>query len=182
MKRLAVLFLLVIMILASGYRKPYKYTIDAGKDAFLHNNIGLNYLQDRIYYAAIEEFKIAINLSPNSQATAIFKNNLGETYKYIDYPDMARTCFEDAIQNYWQNLKYYINLAECYKALNITNTRIEELSTSAKVSDKILLGVLYITTGEKQRGIYILDDICASEPDLLINSAIRGYIKNISAE
>ena len=182
MRRLAVLFLLVIMILASGYRKPYKYTIDAGKDAFLHNNIGLNYLQDRIYYAAIEEFKIAINLSPNSQATAIFKNNLGETYKYIGYPDMARTCFEDAIQNYWQNLKYYINLAECYKTLNITNTRIEELSTSAKVSDKILLGVLYITTGEKQRGIYILDDICASEPDLLINSAIRGYIKNISAE
>ena len=51
------------MVFCSGYRKPYKYTIDAGKDAFYHNNVGLNYLKDRIYYAAIQEFKIAIQLS-----------------------------------------------------------------------------------------------------------------------
>ena len=72
MKRLAVIFLLAVIICCSGYRKPYKYTIDAGKDAFYHNNVGLNYLKDRIYYAAIQEFKIAIQLSPNTQATAIF--------------------------------------------------------------------------------------------------------------
>lgn len=182
MRKLVVLFLLLIMFVSSGYRKPYKYTIDAGKDAYLHNNIGLNYLKDRIYYAAIEEFKIAINLSPNSQATAIFKNNLGETYNYIGYPDMARICFEDAIQNYWLNLQYYINLAECYKNLNITETRIEKLSESSLVSDKILLGMLYITIGNKQRGIYILDDLCASEPDLIITPAIRQYIKNLSKQ
>ena len=88
------------MVFCSGYRKPYKYTIDAGKDAFYHNNVGLNYLKDRIYYAAIQEFKIAIQLSPNTQATAIFKNNLGETYNFIGYPDMARVCFEDAIKLY----------------------------------------------------------------------------------
>ena len=76
MKKIFSLFLLSVIILCSGYRKPYRYTIDAEKDAFLHNNVGLNYLKDRIYYAAIQEFKIAIQLSPNTQATAIFKNNL----------------------------------------------------------------------------------------------------------
>ena len=55
-------FLLVLTLFCSAYRKPYKYTIMAEKDAFYHNNVGLNYLKDRIYYAAIQEFKIAISL------------------------------------------------------------------------------------------------------------------------
>ena len=183
MKKFVLVFLFLMIILTSGYRKPYKYSIDAGKDAFLHNNIGINYLQDRIYYAAIQEFKIAINLSPNTQATAIFKNNLGETYIYIGYPDMARVCFEDAIENYWLNLQYYINLAECYKILNIVNSRIDELSQSSKVSDKILLGILYTKLeNRKQQGIYVLDEICITEPDLLITPAIRNYIENLPKE
>ena len=170
------------MFFCSGYRKPYKYVIDAGKDAYYHNNIGLNYLRDRIYYAAIQEFKIAIQLSPDTQATAVFKENLGETYMYIGYPDMARICFEDALKLYGLNFKYYLNLADCYAQLNITNSKIEEYRNSNNLYDKIMLGVLYIRTGEKRRGIIILDDICLSEPDLLITPAIRQYIKQVSEE
>ena len=54
MKKIFSIFLLLVVIFCSGYRKPYKYTIDAGKDAFYHNNVGINYLKDRIYYAAIQ--------------------------------------------------------------------------------------------------------------------------------
>ncbi len=170
------------MFFCSGYRKPYKYVIDAGKDAYYHNNIGLNYLRDRIYYAAIQEFKIAIQLSPDTQATAIFKENLGETYMFIGYPDMARICFEDALKLYGLNFKYYLNLADCYAQLNITNSKIEEYRSSNNLYDKIMLGVLYIKAGEKRRGIIILDDICLSEPDLLITPAIRQYIKETTKE
>ena len=170
------------MFICSGYRKPYKYVIDAEKDAYLHNNIGLNYLQDRIYYAAIQEFKIAIQLSQNTQATAIFKSNLGETYMYIGYPDMARTCFEDALKLYGLNFKNYINLAKCYEQLNIVKTKIEEYKVSNNVYDKIMLGLLYIQTGEKRRGVIILDDVCMSEPDLLITPAIKQYIQEINKE
>ena len=42
--------------------------------------------------------------------------------------------------------------------------------------DKIKLGILYIETGEVRNGINILDDICASEPDLLITPALKKYI------
>lgn len=169
-------------ILCSGYRKPYKYTIDAGKDAFYHNNVGLNYLKDRIYYAAIQEFKIAIQLSPNSQATAVFKNNLGETYTYIGYPEMARICFEDAIKLYGLNFKYYLNLAECYKTLGISNTKIKEYSKSSNPYDKIMLGILYIQTQNKRQGIIILDELCNEEPDLLITGAIRQYLKEVTSK
>lgn len=182
MRRLVSVLLLLIMLFCSGYRKPYKYTIDAGKDAFYHNNVGLNYLKDRIYYAAIQEFKIAIQLSPNTQATAIFKNNLGETYTFIGYPDMARVCFEDAIKLYGLNFKYYLNLAECYKSLGITSSKIKELSGSKNPYDKIILGILYIETGEARKGVIMLDELCMEEPDLLIISAIRQYLKEVTAK
>lgn len=182
MRKLVSVLLLLIMLFCSGYRKPYKYTIDAGKDAFYHNNVGLNYLKDRIYYAAIQEFKIAIQLSPNTQATAIFKNNLGETYTFIGYPDMARVCFEDAIKLYGLNFKYYLNLAECYKSLGITSSKIKELSGSKNPYDKIILGILYIETGEARKGVIMLDELCMEEPDLLIISAIRQYLKEVTAK
>lgn len=168
------------MFFCSAYRKPYKYTIDAGKDAYFHNNVGLNYLQDRIYYAAIQEFKIAINLSPNTQATAVFKANLGETYMYIGYPDMARVCFEDALKVYGLNFKYYLNLAKCYTELNIVQSKISEYQQSESIYDKIMLGLLYIQNGETRKGVIILDDVCMSEPDLLITPAIRQYISEVT--
>ena len=49
-KKLLTISLMLIMVFCSGYKKPYKYTIKAEKDAFYHNNVGLNYLKDRIYY------------------------------------------------------------------------------------------------------------------------------------
>lgn len=182
MKKIVSLFILFVLIFCSGYKKPYKYTIDAGKDAFYHNNVGINYLKDRIYYAAIQEFKIAIQLSPNTQATAIFKNNLGETYDFIGYPDMARACFEDAIKLYGLNFKYYINLANCYKKLGIINTKIKELSSSKNPYDKITLGLLYIQSGETRKGIILLDELCSEEPDLLITDAIKQYLKEVTSK
>ena len=180
MKKIFIILLLCISILSSAYRRPYKYTINAEKDAFYHNNVGINYLNDRIYYAAIQEFKIAINLSPNTQATAIFKNNLGETYNYIGYPEMARVCFEDAIILYGLNFKYYLNLAECYQNLNIIQSKISEYKDSENLYNKIMLGLLYIKSGEKRKGIILLDEICQTEPDLLITPAIKQYLKEIT--
>ena len=182
MKKIFVIFLFFILILTSAYRKPEKYTIDAGKDAFLHNNIGLNYLKDRIYYAAIQEFKIAIQLSPNTQATAIFKNNLGEVYNYIGYPDMARVCFEDAIKLYGLNFKYYLNLVDCYAQQGILQSKINELSDPQTPYEKIQLGLLYIKSGQTRRGVILLDDLCNDEPDLLITPAIKQYLKEVTSK
>ena len=176
-KKILTVFLFFVMIFCSAYKKPYRYTIQAEKNAYYHNNVGLNYLQDRLYYAAIQEFKIAISLSPSTQATAVFKNNLGETYNFIGYPDMARVCFEDAIQLYGLNFKYYENLVQTYINLGIAQAKIKELSRSNNVYDRIKLGILFVETGNVRRGINILDDVCMSEPDLMISPAIRQYIR-----
>lgn len=174
-----IVFLVIMVILTSGYRKPYKYTIQAEKDAYYHNNVGLNYLKDRIYYAAIQEFKIAISLSPSTQASAIFYNNLGETYNFIGYPDMAKDCFEDAIRLYGLNLKYYMNLVQSYIASGTAEAKIREYQQSTDIYERIKLGILLVETGQTRRGVNILDEICNEEPDLIITSALRQYISNI---
>ena len=181
-KRIIVVLLICIMTLCAGYKKPYKYTIDAEKDAFYHNNVGLNYLKDRIYYAAIQEFKIAIQLSPNTQATAIFKNNLGETYNFIGYPDMAIDCFEKAILQYSLNLKYYQNLADCYVALNITDQKLKETQANSNPLNLIMRGIIYEKTGNIQQAITTLDEFTYIEPDLLITPAVRLHIQNLVQE
>ena len=178
-KKTVTVFLMLLLVFCTGYRRPYKYTIKAEKDAFYHNNVGINHLQDRIYYAAIQEFKIAISLSPSTQASAIFYNNLGETYNFIGYPDMAKDCFENALKLYGLNFKYYLNLTDCYINLGEAENKIAELKDSDSVYDKIQLGILYVKTGQERKGINLLDEICANEPDLIITPAIRQYIKDI---
>ena len=167
------------MVFCSGYRKPYKYTIDAGKDAFYHNNVGLNYLKDRIYYAAIQEFKIAISLNPNTQATAVYYNNIGDAYMAIGYPDMARQPYEDAVKQYSLNFQYYQDLAKCYKALGLVNSKIKEYSREGNALNKVMLGLLYAESGNLKRGIITLDEFSMSEPDLLITPAVKQHIKEL---
>ncbi len=178
-KRIFACLFITVIFICSGYKKPDKYVIQAEKDAFYHNNVGLNYLKDRIYYAAIQEFKIAISLSPSTQASAIFYNNLGETYIFIGYPEQARPCFEDAIKLYGLNLQYHKNLIKCYKLLGITESKLKELQTATDPLSRIQLGMLYIEMGKTRKGINTLDEFCMEEPDLLITPAVRQYMKEI---
>ena len=104
---------------------------------------------------------------------------MGETYVFIGYPDLARDCFENAIKLYGLNFKYYQNLTQVYINLGITNSKIAEFSSSNDLYDKIKLGLLYINTGQTRRGVNVLDEICAQEPDLIITSAIKQYLKEV---
>jgi tetratricopeptide (TPR) repeat protein len=181
-KKLFVFLILSALVLCSGYKKPDKYVIESEKNTFYHNNVGLNYLKDRTYYAAIQEFKIAISLSPSTQASAIFYNNLGETYMFIGYPDLAQDCFENAIKLYGLNFQYYLNIVNCYKAQGLASSKIASLQVSPNIYDRIKLGILYIETGETRRGVNLLDEISMANPDLLITPAIRQYISNVIKE
>ncbi|MCQ2738780.1 MAG: hypothetical protein MJ237_00980 [bacterium] len=180
--KILVIFLLIIMFLSSGYKRLNKYVIQPEKNAFYHNNVGINYLQDRVYYAAIQEFKIAISLSPSTQASAIFYNNLGETYNFIGYPDMAKDCFENAIDLYGLNFQYYINLVDTYLKMGIADGKVSELKNSDNPYHRITLGILYIKLSQTRKGINILDEFCMQEPDLMITPAVKQYIADVIKE
>lgn len=157
------------------------YTIDPEKNAWSHNNMGIVYMEEKCYYAAIQEFKIAISLNPKAQSTAIYLNNLGKAYLEIGYPNLALGCFEDALKQYSLNFDFYENLAKCYKTLGKTQ---EQLAKYKSESDKnpvarVMVGLLLEQSGNKKQAITTLDDFVNSEPDLIITPAVKKHIKDL---
>lgn len=177
------IFLLSLPVLA----KPgtiVTYTIDPEKNAWNHNNLGIMYMEEKCYYAAIQEFKIAISLNPKAQSTAIYMNNLGKVYLIIGYPQLALGCFEDAIKQYSLNFEFYNNLAKCYKQLGKTNEKITEYKKQQEKNPVagVMIGLLEEQNGNKRKAITTLDNFAMSEPDLLITPAVRKHIKDLVKE
>ncbi len=181
MKKAALIILLASLTLfVSGYKRSATYTIDAVPNAYIHNNKALNYMEEKCYYAAIQEYKIAISLSPNVQATSVFYNNLGEAYMIIGYPDYAQDCFERAIQQYPLNFKYYVNLAKCYQARGIVPLKIQEYKADTENPlNQIMVGLLYAENNEVSRAITTLDEFVMLEPDLMITPAVSQHVKDL---
>lgn len=177
MKKYFVISLILLSALTSGYRKPDVPVIDAVRNSNHHNNLGINYMSERVYYAAIQEFKMAISLNPDSQATAVYYNNLGDCYMKIEHPELALDCYERALTLYNLNLNYYINLAKCLIANKLLEKKLEQFSDFSNPYNQLMSGVLYVESGNYQRGITVLDTFTIAEPDLIITPAIKAYIK-----
>ena len=184
LKKFLIIFLF-LFITQAGYCKHNSaaWEIKAENNAYRHNNKGLMYLEDKYYFGAIKEFQMAIALLPNAQATATFYTNLGRTYEKIGYPDLAKNCYEKAININVLCFDYYLQLAKCYKTLGILDKKLEEFKNKTPSPlNNIMIGLLYIQNGQKTTGITILDDFCDKEKNLLITTGVKNYIKEITKE
>lgn len=178
-KKTFIITLLFCAILFSGYKKPETYVIDSEKNAAMHNNLGLMYMKDYWWYPAIQEFKIAISLSPNVQASSVYYNNLGECYMKVGAADLAQDCFERALGLYTLNFKYYQNLADCYQALGLVDAKIAQTYQNDNPLNMIMRGLLLEQKGQYRDAIVVLDEFTAKEPDLIITAAVKDYIKKL---
>lgn len=159
------------------------YVIDPEKNAFLHNNKGVMYMEEKCYYAAIQEFKMAISLNPKTQATAVYFNNLGKVYMEIGYPELALDCFHNSVTQYSLNFEYYKNLAECYKRLGQVEKQIEYYkSKDDNPLNKIMVALLYEIQGDKRKAVIIFDEFAMSEPNLVITPAVKRHIQSLVVE
>jgi len=181
MKQIFLLILIIFLGLPafSAGGTSVTYVINPEKNAYEHNNLGVMYVEEKCYYAAIQEFKIAISLNPKTQATAVYFNNLGKVYMTIGYPNLALDCFKNAITQYGLNFEYYKNLADCYKALGQSSQQLEAYKTKNSPIDKVMLGLLYEQSGDIKKAITLLDDFAMSEPNLIITPAVKNYIQTL---
>ena len=179
MKKYSAIVLLLISIFICGYKMDDPYVIDSTQNAYIHNNKGLLRLKENAYYPAIEEFKIAISLAPDVQASSIFYNNLGETYMKLERPDLAQDCFERALTQYTLNFRYYMNLAECYNQLGYADEQINHSFSDTNPLGIILRGLLYELKGDNVKAITTLDEFAGREPDLIITDAVKEHIKEL---
>ena len=155
--------------------------INAQNNSYIHNNKGLIYLKENYYYVAIKEFQIDIDLNPNSQASAIYYINLGNTYEKIGYPNLAKPCFEKAVQLNRLCFDYYLKMTENYKKLGIVEEKLNQymLDNSSPLND-IIIGLLYIQSGDVTTGVTVLDEFCNKEPNLLITTGVRAYLDKLT--
>lgn len=177
------IFLLLLVLPALAYIKdPNEYTISPEKNAYFHNNLGVGYANEGIYDVAIQEFKIAIALAPNTQAGAVYSNNLGELYLKINSPKDARFYLERAVELDKLNFSYYKNLAKCYNMLGIANFKIKEYNQKSYKSSlsMIMVGLLYEQIGDRRKAIIKLDEFVMSEPDLIITQGVKYHIKMLT--
>lgn len=178
MKKLLIVLMLFVSAFALCGATDMNYVIDAEANAARHNNLGLAYLQERYYFGAIKEFEIAINLNPNSQASAIYFNNLGRTYIAIGYPELAEAKFLQAIRKYPLNFEFYKNLVDAYGKQNCIEERLKYHKKYRKNKlDDITIALLYGAMGQIKTELTILDEFCETEPDLIITPAIRHYVQ-----
>lgn len=154
--------------------------IDAQKNAQLHNNLGVNYLKERDYSAAIKEFYIAIGINPRTQATAVYYSNLGTAYAHVKYYSMAQQCFETALIQDCMNFEYYKNLANIIHTQGKTNSEIIRYRASKNTPyNKIIIGLLYERAGNYKLAITYLNDFCVKEPNLVITDAVNQHINKL---
>jgi len=183
MKKAALIIIMMMFIglqTANAAGTIATYVIDPEKNAYHHNNLGVMYIEEKNYYAAIQEFKMAISLNPKTQATATYFNNLGRVYIIIGYPELAIDCFENALKQYPLNFEYYRNLVNCYEKLGKTTSKLNEYKNKKKSSlDKITLALLYEKSGDIKKAIFILDEFANAEPDLMITPAVKMYIQEL---
>ena len=181
-----VLLLFSLTFMTSGYRKPImsgSFDINASNNSVFHNALGLRYLEEHCYYAAVQEFKIAISLNTNSQSTAVAYNNLGRAYFELGFAERAQDCFERAIKLYGLNFEYYKNLAECYALQKKTKQKLAEYKKdTSNPLNKIMVGLLYIADGQKRAGIITLDAFCVAEPELIITGGVQNFLRTITKE
>ncbi|MBQ4122856.1 hypothetical protein IJD44_03925 [bacterium] len=159
------------------------HNINAKNNAYRHNNKGLMYLQDNYYYGAIKEFQIAIDLSPDTQASAVYYVNLANTYEKIGYPNLARPCYEKALSLNAFCFDYYLKLAENYKKLNVVSKKLDDFIKDKRTPlNDIMIGLLYIQNGDISTGITVLDEFCNNEPKLVVTAGVRAYLDKLTSE
>lgn len=186
MKKFFVLFFIMFFSCPLGFAAAgttATYVIDPEKNAFEHNNKGVMYVEEKCYYAAIQEFKMAISLNPKKQSTAVYFNNLGKVYMTIGYPELALDCFHNAVTQYSLNFEYYQNLANCYKALGQLQKQIKYYQTKdSNPLNKVMLGLLYELLGDKRKAVIVFDEFAMAEPNLIITPAVKKHIQKLVSE
>ena len=180
-------FLIILILLLLGCytnaEKPY-FSLDVAKNAAMHNNLGLERLQDGYYDMALAEFKLAIELNPESKACAVYYNNIGDTYMKLSKYANAQAAYENAIKISPLSFLYYKNVVQSYKMQGILKSKIKQYQEVEEKSSlyKLMLGLCYIESGDLKRGIIKLDEFVMQEPYLITSSGVKKYLKEITQD
>lgn len=180
MKRIFYTIIFIFISYSAVFAVPKNtFEIDAAKNAVIHNNLGVNYINTKDYASAIKEFEIAISINPDTQASATYYNNLGKTYLKIGYPNLAEKTFNNALKYNPSNFEFYQNLVTSYKEQKKLSSELKKAIADEKPTSKVIGGLILIESGKLEPGINMLDEFCFDEPEMILSKGVRAYLKTI---
>lgn len=178
---------------ADLYQTSLAKPVDASSNAKMHNNLGTMYFNNKDYFAAIKEYRIAIGINPNSQATAIYFNNLGKTYLVLgkiqkrnglplrgwdDFSKMAVVCFEEAISKDCMKLEYYENMVEAYELTGQLHAKKNYfLANKDEKFNIIPAAIILKKLNEEDYANMLLDDFISKNPNIIITDDLKKIIE-----
>ena len=181
MKKLLIVLCLFLCPLCYAKEPFLKFEIDAEKNANSHNNMGILYVQDKYYAAAIKEFQTAILLCPDKQSSAVYYTNLANVYMKIGYPSLAQDTLERALKLYPMNFAYYQDVVQTYKMQGLLDTKLKQYENDVKnPMSEVMTGLILIELGRVEEGLNKLHQFCLIEPDLINSKSVMKYIKENS--
>ncbi len=165
---------------AEGLKAFEEITIDATKNATLHNNMGNIYFDEKNYFGALEEYKIAYQLNPKGQIGAVYLYNIARCYIIFNKIEEAKNLIEQAIFNDCMNLVYYDFLAQCYSELGIKKSEFNKLlNDEINPYNKILAGLIYLKRDEKLKAKAVFENFIKEYPSMEITQDIESLLNRL---
>lgn len=155
-------------------------TIDAQNNARYHNNLGNVYFKEQNYIAALKEYEIAFNLSYESNISASYLYNIARCYMTLRRFELAQKALLGVIKKDCMNLTYYDALVDCFINLKSEKKELEKYSKDTiNPYNKIIVGLIYLKTGNKRAAKTIFDDFISSNPNMLISDDVRKILNSL---
>ncbi len=154
--------------------------IDAVKNAYLHNNMGNIYLNEKNYNAALKEYEIAFKLTADTNSSSTYAYNIARCHILLNNYEVAKYFIEEAIKKDCINMTYYEALVDCYIKLKVEEQElIKCLNDDINPYSRIIAGLIYLKTGQKLNAKIIFDEFSANNPDMIITNDVRMILKNL---
>lgn len=179
-KRLFLVPFLFLILVFSGFTQD----IDPSRNAIWHNALGLEYMNQGNYAAAISEYKIAIALKADTSASSAFHNNLGLVYMKLRRPDWATVCFENAIQLNANTFYFYENLVDSYVMSGLLSQKNSyyKRKTAANFENSfnwLMLGLIQVERKEYKAAVNSFNNYVLLEPEIVLSEAVKTKIDDI---
>lgn len=181
------LVLPIIIIFAIFLQGSVNDPLDPSFNAIKHNSKGMWHARWGNYYAAIEEYKIAIGLNPETAVSSSFYNNLGQVYMQVEKPGWAITCFENAIRLNPNCMFYYDNLIDGYfENKEIDNQEkifLRKVDVSFEDSyNWLILGLIQEKKKDYVKAVKSFNNYLLLEPEIVLRSAVKNKTEKMLKE
>jgi tetratricopeptide (TPR) repeat protein len=191
---LSVILVMLLFLQQAGFAQeptfgkvsPVNSNINAINDCITHHNKGIAFMEAGYPLHAIDEFKLALMLNPNSTMSATVYNNMGRAYEMMRSYNLAITCYQHAIKINPDFSLYYKNLVNAYRAKKALKQAQVDYEKIVKINSQdaqayFILALIYMGNENNTRALQAFKKVVSLEPNIELTRSAQKYITKLGA-